>query len=145
LSKLNVYLIQGPVDSYLDAIEAAEQAESLEKVKNFNLHIRGYATSAKAPNRIELVRELGARPAIQTVNHGLYSTVKLMSDPICSIVATLQLTEDPGDLMICILSECDIIAVDVDIDPELDMFEESIPVQGKSAFPWVRVKDVMES
>jgi hypothetical protein len=92
-----------------------------------------------------LIRELGARPAIQVLDHGLYSTVKLSSHHINSLVATLQLTEDPDDLLICILSECDIIAIDVDIDEDLGVYEESIPVQGKRAFPWIRVKEALEA
>jgi hypothetical protein len=145
LSKLNVYLVQGPVDGYIQAIESIEKLQPLEKVKLFNLHIKGGAPSATDPNQAKLVRDLGARPVIQVVSHGFYSTVRLMSCPISSLVATLQLTEDPEDLMVCVLSECDIIAVDVDIDQEQELFEESIPVQGRHAFPWIRVKDAMES
>jgi hypothetical protein len=88
---------------------------------------------------------LGARPAIQIVNHGFYSTVQLAKAPNCSLVATLRLTDDPDDKMICVLSECDIICVDTDVDDDCSFFEESIPIQGKHAFPWVRIKDLLES
>jgi hypothetical protein len=145
LNKLCVYLVKGPIDGYATAIETIEKSQPLEKIRSFNLHIKGTANSASQPNQIGLIRELGARPAIQVLDHGLYSTVKLSTNNVNSLVATLQLTEDPDDLLICILSECDIIAIDVDIDEDLGVYEESIPVQGKRAFPWIRVKEALEA
>jgi hypothetical protein len=145
LDKLSLYLVQGPVDGYIKAIESIEELQPLEKIKSFGLHIKGSSSTTVDPNQIKLVRELGARPAIQVVDRGFYSTVKLTSRPICSLVATLRLTSDPEDLMICALSECDIIAVDVDIGQGEEIYEESIPIQGRRALPWIRIKDVLES
>ena len=145
--QLSVYLIEHPINSYVEAIELIESHSPLELVKSFNLHIKGRAVDSDhiKPNQVILARSLGARPAIQVVTHGFYSTVQLAKAPLCSLIATLRLTDNPHDIMICILSECDIISVDTNVDDEKSSFKESIPIQGKHAYPWIRIKDILES
>lgn len=150
---LNLYLVNQPINSYLEAIEALESQDKLiplEQVKSFNLHIRGNASAATSdmgigPSQAKIVRELGARPAVRVITGDLFTSVRLISSCPASIIGTLQLSQDlPEDMMICALSECDIIAVDVDIDEAQESFDESIPVQGMKTFPWVRISDVIE-
>ena len=160
--QLSVYLANGPINSYLEAIEFIESTQPLEGIKSFDFHIRGYAFDSDSvkPNRIELVRHLGAKPAIHVVNHGLYSIVSLSSSAKSSLIATLSLTDglkdpndcnDPNDFLICILSGCDVVAINTSIsdkpscNDKLGCLEESISIHGNNAFPWTRIKDALES
>ncbi len=143
MNKLSIYLVKDSIDSHVEAIEAIENLSPLEKIRSFNLHIKGPATSTLKSHQITLIRGLGAQPAIYTINHGLYSTVKLSKSIVNSLVGVLQLSENPEDFLICVLSECNIIAMDVDIDEDLELYEESISFQGRRGLPWTHMRDVL--
>ena len=87
---------------------------------------------------------MGARPAVQVKNLGAYSVIKLTEQPVYSLVATYELTDKPEDKLICALSECDIICVDVSIGQPTDDITETVSVQGKVALPWVRIRDMVD-
>ena len=132
MSKLKIYLVSHPIDGYLSAIEATESIKPLERIKQFNLNIRG----------AKLIRELGAQPPLYVATHGLYTIIQLTDRALSSLVVTLSLKED---LIICALSECEISKLDTAIDPDEELFDEIIEVVSKNVYPWTRVDSILSS
>jgi hypothetical protein len=141
-----VYFVEGPVTDYITAIESIENLVPIGEINSFSFYIRGNALSASHPTTIKLARELGSLPAVHVTSHELYSVAKLTNSLITSIVATLG---EGSEILICALSECDIVSVASELHDDTKGLpktpEEIIKVQGVHAFPWIKVKDVIES
>jgi len=146
-TQLKVYVVEGKVTNYRDAIEALETLSPLEDIRSFSFHVSNNNDQCDKPNTVSIIRPLGARPSVYVMEHSFYNSFSLANTMLYSLVATLQLTPDPDDLLICVLNECEIETIDVEVGQSLPIdrycYYESIPLRSKTALPWKRITDAL--